>query len=660
MGSATYEVRNICLVGHSGSGKTKLAESILKRGGAEVRLDTSSEAKARGYSIDLNMGFIKRDGSILNILDTPGFAEFIEELYKGVRVAETTVLVLNAEKGVEVGAEKAWELTRDFVKPSLVFINKMDLENANFDKTIGEMREKLEGDFALLQIPIREGNSFAGVVDLVENSAIYFDKRKGEIPAELGAQAAEGREGLLEHLAEVDDELMMQFLEEQEIATDKIKAALKEGMRRKLFTPVLCGSALEGLGIDLLLETMWSATPSFSELEGDTDISSSLIFNLAPDPYLGQLSFVKVYGGGLRGGNTVINLSKGAKERIKDIYRVNGDSSEKVERAEAGEVVALVKLAEASLGDTLATDENGSRLKLADFPKPVFSRALTPMSQADEEKMSTAVRELTDTKATLQVQRDDVTKETLLWGMGDTHLTVFAERLKNRFGVSVKMDRPRVPYKETIQKTATGQYRHKKQTGGRGQYGEVYLRVEPLERGAGVEFADEIRGGVIPQQFIPGVEKGVIEATQKGVLAGYPATDIRVAAYDGSHHSVDSSEIAFKIAAARAYSLAMGNASPVLLEPIMKLKVWTPSEFTGDIMSSLNGKRARISGMEPEAGKDRIEAEAPLAEIQDYALELKSLTQGRATFQMEFSGYQPVTSEKLAEELLKREKRGKE
>lgn len=649
------EVRNICLVGHSGAGKTLLAESLLKLAGAEVHLDSSPEAKARGYSVDLNLAYLNLNDKVLNLLDTPGFLEFIEEVYKGLGVAETALLVVNAEKGVEVQTEKAWELIEEFGRPALCFINRMDLENADFSRVLGELRAKLSERFAPLQLPLREGNKFVGVVDPLERKALYFDKRQGEIPPALSAEVERAREALLEHISEADDELMMQFLEGQEIEPTRLHSALREAVQRRLLFPVLCGSAATNLGIDLLLDRLVTIAPPFAS-EGDQG-PAALVFNLAADPYLGRLAFAKIYGRPLSEGVPLSNLSQGKKERVRDILRSRGGTTEKLGQAEPGDLVALTKLDGPAIGDTLAGDEKCAKLKLADFPKPVFARALLPASQADEEKMSVALRELVDTKVTLNVYRDEVTKEMILWGMGETHLAVFAERLKNRYGVSLKMERPLIPYKETVQKVAEGNYKHKKQTGGRGQYGEVYLRIEPLPRGSGFEFVDEVKGGVIPNQFIPAVEKGVVEALEKGAF-GYPVTDVRVAVYFGSAHPVDSSELAFKLAASKAFQIAAESASPVLLEPVMRVTVWTPSDFTGDIMSSLNGKRARILGMQPEGNRDRIEAEAPLAEIQGYTLELKSLTQGRATFQMEFQGYQPVTSAKLAEELLKREKRG--
>jgi len=655
-------VYNICLAGHSGCGKTTLAQALLKQQGIEAKLDASPEAKAHGLSIDLGIASFKRGEHLINILDAPGFAEFIEELYKGLSVAESAVLVLSAEKGVEVQTEKAWQLIKSFQKPAVVLMNKLDLPTADFMKALESLREKLDGNFVLLQIPIREGGSFAGIVDLIEQKAVYFDKRKGEIPANLTDQVNTEREKLLEALAEVNDELMARFLEGQPISPQEMKAALKEGVKRAVgpqpkLVPVLCGASASALGLDLFLETLLAAMPSFAEVHSSSAQCAALVFNVTSDQYLGRMAFIKIFGGSIAEAASVMNLRNGAKERIRDIYRVFGDKQEKVVNVQAGEIVALAKLSDFALGDTFASEANGAKLKLADFPKPVFSRAVIPETQADEEKMSTALRELVQTKATITFARDDITKEAILSGMGDTQLNIFAERLKNRFGVSVRMNRPRVPYKETIQRIAMGQYKHKKQTGGRGQYGEVYLRVEPLERGKGFEFVDEVKGGVIPQQFIPAVEKGIVETLPQGIVAGYPMTDIRAAVYYGSHHVVDSSEIAFKIAASQAFKLAVQNAAPVLLEPVMRLIIWAPQEFIGDIISSLNGKRGRIVGMEAAGPQPKIDAEAPLAELLDYALELKSLTQGRATFQMEFLRYQVVASEKLAEELLKRERR---
>ncbi len=652
------DARTICLVGHSGSGKTALARAILKLGGVEAQLDTSPEAQARGGSVDLNVAGYRRGDQELYVLDAPGFGEFIEESYKGLRVAETGVLVLNAEKGLEVLTEKAWALIEEFEKPALALVHRMDLPNATFGEVVEGLKERFEAPFAPIQWPIQRDGRFVGVVDILEQKAVYFDGGTGEVPAELQDVAASAREALLEGLAEVDEALMERFLNDEEISADEMRRALKEAVKRRAVVPVLATSAEVPKSVELLLQTVFGATPAFHELNEPRDEFVGLVFNAASDQYLGMMAYVKVYGGAVKEGDELTNVSRGQKERVREVLRPAGDKPEKAKEVGPGQIAVLTKLAgEFALGDTFAAADRVEPLKLADFPKPVFPRAIEPLTQQDEEKMSAALRELARTKATIEVYRDDVTKETIVSGMGDTQLGVLVERLKSRFGVGVRLLKPRVPYKETITKKAEGNYKHKKQTGGRGQYGEVFLRIEPLPRGGGFEFVNEIKGGVIPSQFIPAVEKGVVEAMQEGVF-GYPMTDIKVTVFFGSYHEVDSSEIAFKIAASQAFKIAVQNDTPVLLEPVMKLTIHTPREFTGDIMSSLSGKRGKILGMEPE-GKDweRIEAEAPLAEIQDYALELKSITQGRATFQMAFAYYQPVMSDKLREELLKREQR---
>jgi len=651
------DVRTLCFVGHSGSGKTALAEALLQWGGASTQLDNSPEAEARGGSVDRNVAGFQKGDQTLYILDAPGFGEFIEESYKGLRVAETGVLVLNAEKGLEVLTEKAWDLINEYEKPALALVHRMDLPNAKFAEILEELKEQLGGNFAPVQWPIVQNGQFVGVVDVLEQKAFYFDGKTGEVPGELADSVASAREALIEGVAEVDEALMERFLEDQEISTAEIRAALKKAVQERSVVPVLATSTQAPKSLELLVKFVQEATPSFADLSEGTEALRALTFNVSSDQYLGLMAYVKLYGGTLKEGAEIVNVNRGAKERVREILRPIGEKPQKTAEVGPGEIAVLTKLGEFALGDTFADREGVEPLSLGELPKPVFARAIEPLTQQDEEKMSSALRELVLTKATLRSHRDDVTKETIVSGMGDTQLSVLTERLKNRFGVGVRLIRPLVPYKETVTQKAEGNYKHKKQTGGRGQYGEVYLRVEPLPRGGGFEFVDEIKGGVIPGQFIPAVEKGVVEAMQEGVF-GYPMTDIKVAVFFGSHHPVDSSEIAFKIAASQAFKIAVQNDTPVLLEPVMKLTVLTPREFTGDIMSSLSGKRGKILGMEPASEKwERIEAEAPLAEIQDYALELKSITQGRATLQMEFAYYQPVTSDKLREELLKREQR---
>jgi elongation factor G len=656
------EARTICLLGHAGSGKTALAEALLKRFGRDAKFDFTPEAKSRGHSVDLGVGSVVQNGKALQILDTPGFGEFVEDVRKGLFAAETALLLVNAEKGVEVHTEKTWELARKFHKPTLVLINKMDLPNADFAKALDSLKTTLEGKFGCLEWPIREGNAFVGYVDLVQNKVIYFDKRKGEIPATLKELVAAEREKLLELLAEANDDLMVHFLEGQEIPEEEIRTALKTALEKQIFTPVLASALPIAPSLETFIELLETAAPAFESKSEMTSPLQAIVFNLYSDQYLGKLAFLKILNGTLSEGNTIVNLQTGTQERVKEILRFFGDRTEKIPQAGPGEIVALAKLNAANLGDTFAHNTTAIKLPWIEFPRPVFARAVTPETQADDEKMSTALKEIASLKATLSFYRDPVTHEAILSGLGDTHLQVFVERLKNRYGVSVKLSRPHVPYQETVLKVGQGQYKHKKQSGGRGQYGEAHLRVEPSP-GKGYEFLDEVKGGVIPREFIPAVEKGVVEALGQGVLAGYPMTDVRVAVFYGSYHDVDSNEISFKIAGWNAFRLAAQAAQPVLLEPIYKVIVWTPSEYTGDIISSLNGKRGKILGMGVEGDEEslqrieKIEAEAPLSEMLDYALELKSITQGRATFQMDFVRYQMVTSEKLTEELLKREGR---
>jgi elongation factor G len=642
-GSFMGEVRNICLVGHSGSGKTTLAALMLKKGGntEQIAFDPSQEEKDRGYTIDLGVGSYEVKGTRVTLLDTPGGDEFIEEMFKAVPVADLSLLVINGEKGVEVVTERAWEITGHAGRPTAVFVNHMDKETADFENVLASLREHFEGKFVPLYLPIKDGGAFVGMVDLVMNQAVMFaDKSKKDIPAELQTAASEYREGLIEEASTFDDELMMRFLDEEEITTTDLSAALAKGVAGGALIPVLCGSVIEEKGIEQLMEVC-SAVVSTRDASTDA-AGKAVVFNLMQDPYLGRLSYVKVLEGVLQEGDTCYDLTAGNKVEIRDLYAFKGTKQTRVPRAESGEIVAMGKLENLRLGTTLTARENAEPFVMPELPKPVYSRAIIPKSQADVEKMSTALKELASTKGTVRIERDPVTKELILWGMGDVHLSMFIERLKNRYNVALDTKYPRIPYKETIRKPATAQYRHKKQTGGRGQFGEVALRIEPLSSGEGFKFINEIKGAAIPGQYIPGVEKGVVEAMEEGNLAKYPVTDIAAAVYDGSYHSVDSSELAFKLAARHAFRTAFDNANPCLLEPVMDLRVRVPEENTGDVVSDLNGRRGRILGMEPSGRVTTVQAEVPQAELQSYALDLKSLTQGRATFQMEFLRYQQV------------------
>jgi len=640
--------KTLSLIGHSGTGKSSLAEKFLNVSGidGDLTFDPSPEEQEHGYSIDLGIGSFKYGGQNWNVLDTPGAEEFVEEVYKGTFVSEASLLLVDAEKGVQVHTENVWNVARKYGKPTAVLINKMDQGEADFWSALTEIRDEFDKNFVVLQIPIIEDGEFVGYVDVLEEEGVYFDGGTKEVPDRLEGELSEERENLLEALAEQDDELMMKYLEEEEITEEDTDKALESGFKSDEFSPVFVSSVETGSGVEPLLEKLNNLVPEFDKDSGGR--SDLLVFNKLSDPYLGKLSFVKVYGEELKEDSSLRNLRDGREVDITDIYRYHGGDQEKVHSAKKGDIVALGKLEEIALGDTL-TGTGDQEIDFVDFPNPVYRRAVKPKSREDESKMSTALKELVANKATINYHRDEVTEEMILSGMGVNHLNVFKERLKSGFNVEIDTTEPKVPYKQSIAKKADTKYRHKKQSGGRGQYGEVYLKLTPLKRGSGFEFVNEIKGGNIPTQFIPGVGKGIEEALDDE----YPITDIRATVYDGDHHPVDSSEMAFKIAGREACKKAVEQAGAILLEPIMKVKVTTPGDYTGDIISDLNGRRGRILGSDTSDGYTEIEAEVPQAEVMNYATRLKSLTQAKASFQMEFIKYKKVPGN-IASDILGR------
>lgn len=640
------QAHSVCFVGHSGSGKTALAEALLRAAGVtgEIVLDRTPEEKSRKQSIDLSAASCTWQGRRLDLLVTPGLGEFIEEVHKGVEAADLVVLVVNAEKPVEVVTEQAWEIRRAARRPAVVFVNMLDKPLANPDEALAAVRGALEGNFVPLQVPVRDGEGFLGVVDVFTGAPT---SGKPPVTEEVKARTEELLSELVEEAATCDDTLLEKVLADEKPSREEVLAAVRLGMLSGRFAPVLWGSVPTGYGVKELLDTVLFLAPDGREGAG----ARLRVFSLALDPYLGRLAYVKVLSGAVRDGDTLFNLGTKDKVQVRDVYAFSGAKLEKAGHAVAGSIAALGKIEGVELGATLASGPTGELEPPIPFPKPVFIRAMAAKSQAEEEKVGAALRDLAATKATLTFHRDPVTKEGLVAGMGDVQLDVLAERLRNKYGVEVQYRVPKVPYRETIRKVATAMYRHKKQTGGHGQFGEVHLRIEPLPRGAGFEFADEIKGGVIPQQFIPGVEKGVREALDEGVLAGFPVVDVRAAVYYGTYHEVDSSELSFKIAARTAFKMAAESAEPTLLEPVMSLAVTAPDAFTGDIISDITSRRGRILGMEAEGGKTTTRVEVPMAETRSYALDLKALTQGRATFQMSFARYDFVPTQ-LQERLL--------
>jgi len=628
-------------VGHTGCGKTTLAVALMKQAGVKdpIELDPSQEEKDRGHTIDMGFGALTVEGTAITILDTPGGDEFVEEMYKGVPVADLSLLVVSAEKPVEVVTERAWEITGGAKRPTAILVNQMDRENADFAKAVESLRDHFEGKLLPIQLPIRDGGEFTGIVDLLASRAVSFaDKSKREIPSDMAEAAQQARSQLIEEVSTLDDELMMKFLEDEAISDEDVSSTLAGGVASGELVPVLCASAEAGLGLDLLTKTLLRL---IDRADGG-GVARAVVFNLASDPYLGRLTYVRVLDGKLQEGKHFVDVASGSRVDIRDLYALDGTSQKRVPEAEAGAIVAIGKVEDVALGTTIAASQDAAAFEMPAFPRPVYSQAIVPKSQADVEKMSEALKDVAGTKATIEVGRDPVTKEMLVHGMGDVHLSVFTERLKNRHNVSLETHQPRIPYKETIRKKAEARYRHKKQTGGRGQFGEVELRIEPFAEGSGYQFLNEIKGASIPGQYIPGVEKGVLEAMEAGNLAKYPVTNVSVAVFDGSFHPVDSSELAFKLAARNAFRDAFAQAGPCLLEPVMAVSVRVPEEYTGDIISDLNGRRGRILGMDPAGKVTVVRAEVPQIEMQSYALDLKSRTQGRATFQMEFAKYSQV------------------
>ncbi|NLJ85592.1 MAG: elongation factor G [Firmicutes bacterium] len=678
---ATDKLRNVALVAHGGAGKTSLAEALLFRSGATKRLgsvdegtsilDYDSEEIKRKISISASVAPVEWKDRKINILDTPGYFDFAGEVIGSLNIADGCVVLACATNGVEVGTEKVWTYADNFGLARMIFINKLDRENADFFKVLSQLQEMYGQQVIPIQLPIGQAESFQGLVDLVKMKALLYKDGKveeTEIPAEMQDDVATYREALVEAVAVTDDELAMKYLEGETLSQEELEKALGEGTKTRQLIPVLCGSALMGAGIDTLMDYCIHCLPAPSEageVEGIDPSSekkitrrqsadeplTALVYKTMADPYVGRLTLFRVYSGVLKSDSQVHNSTRGIDERIGQVFLIRGKEQIPVDSVAAGDLAAVAKLQETTTGDTLCA--KGGLVKLApiEFPEPSLTMAVQPKSKGDEEKIASGLARLQEEDPTFTVTRVTETAQTVVSGMGDMHLEIIASRLANKFGVEVELSLPRIPYKETIKGKADVEGRHKKQSGGRGQYGHVFLRMEPLAPGDGFEFVDEIFGGSVPRQYIPAVEKGIQETLVEGVLAGYPVVDVRVTLYDGSYHSVDSSEMAFKIAASMAFKKGFMDAQPILLEPIMNVEVTVPEAYMGDIIGDLNKKRGRILGMDPKNGHQIIKAQVPQAELFRYATDLRSITQGRGSFTMAFDHYEEVPAN-IAEQVI--------
>ena len=659
----TERIRNIVLLSHSGAGKTILAEAMLHAAKVTNRLgrvedgttasDFEPEEQKRGASVSAAIMNVPWNGGKINVIDTPGYADYRGEVASGVRVADAAVIVVAAQAGVEVGTSQMWRLADRRDLPRAVYISKMDRENADFDGVVAALQERFGRHLVPVCLPVGAEAAFSGVVSLLDPNA--------DVPAEIADAAEEARERLVEAVAEIDDDLATKYLEGEEITAAEMSDGVKRGLMDGTLIPILAGSPLKEAGVSELMDFVSEYLPSPAEsppaesrapgsddwsgelaCDGDAPVAA-LVFKTSADPFVGKISYFRVYGGTFSADSQMYNASRGEAERVAQVFEIRGRQQEAVPELAAGDIGAVTKLGSALTGDTLCARDDRLILRGIDFPAPVYQMAVYPKSKSDVDKMTSSLSRIVEEDPSLAVTREPNTNEMLIGGLGDTHLDVALEKMRRKFGVEMTLEAPRVPYKETISRRARVEYRHKKQTGGHGQFGHVWIEVEPLPRGSGFEFADTIVGGVVPREYIPSVEKGVRGALSDGVVAGYPVVDMKATLVDGSFHTVDSSGVSFEIAGGHAATKGLQQANPVLLEPIMKVEITVPDDFTGDIIGDLNGRRGRIQGMVPNGdGATSIQVEAPQSEMLAYATELRSQTQGQGDFTMEFDHFEEV------------------
>jgi elongation factor G len=661
---------------HIDAGKTTTTERILYYTGVTYKIgevhdgtavmDWMVQEQERGITITSAATTCYWKNCKVNIIDTPGHVDFTIEVERSLRVLDGAVAVFDSVAGVEPQSETVWRQANKYGVPRIAFMNKMDRVGAEFFMSVNTMIERLDANPVVVQIPIGAEDKFRGPVDLVRMKAIYFDDEtlgsnytEGDIPEELLPVAQEYREKMLEAIADTDDSLMERYLNKEEISVDEIKGALRKGALELKLTPVICGSSFRNKGVQLLLDAIVDYLPSPLDIPpvvgkvpgsesvivrppDDNESFSAIAFKVMTDPFVGQLTFIRVYSGVLGAGSYVYNSSKDKKERVGRLLKMHANKREEVKEVSAGDIAAVVGLKYTLTGDTLCDEKNPIILEAMVFPEPVMSVAIEPKTKADQEKLSQSLAKLAQEDPSFQVSFNEETGQTIISGMGELHLEIIVDRLLREFKVGANVGRPQVAYKETIRATAKAEGKFIRQTGGRGQYGHVYITIEPLEAGKGVEFENKIVGGTVPREYINPIEKGIREAADRGILAGYPVVDIKATLYDGSYHEVDSSEMAFKIAGSMAFKEAAKSAKPVLLEPIMSIETVTPDEYLGDVIGDINSRRGRVLSIERRGKVQVIKAQAPLAEMFGYATDLRSKTQGRATYTMQFSHYDEV------------------
>ncbi len=673
----TPDIRNIVLLGHNGDGKTTLAERLLFRSGALSRMgkiedgttasDYEPEEERRGGSVNLSVLPVEWAGKKINILDTPGYMDFLGEMLSGLLVADAAVIVADASTALQVGTDMAWSRASDRGLARLLVLAKMDRENAEYDTMFATARERYGNGCAPVLVPIGAGGSFRGVVDVLNRKAYLEDGTETDVSDDMGVDVEAYREQVIEAVAEADDDLATKFLEGEDITDEELMAALRAGVKSCEVFPVLASSGQAGAGTDALLNVLAELTPSPADVPAPTSQTASgeeatvtadpdgevaaLIFKTTADQFVGKLSYFRVMSGTIHTNSHVWNTAQNQQERMAQIVVPIGKDHENVETLAPGDIGAVAKLGVSHTGDTLSTREAGLSLPGIQFPEPIFSVAVEAKTKADQDKMGPALGRLLEEDPSLTMTRESDTHQVILSGLGDSHIDVSVQKLQRKFGVEVEVGTPKVPYRETIRISTRAEYKHKKQTGGHGQYGHVVLQLEPLDRGVGFEFGQKVVGGSVPKNFIPAVEKGIRESLPEGAVAHFPIVDVRAVLVDGSFHAVDSSEMAFKIAASTALKQGIQQAQPVLLEPVMTLEVVTPEDFTGDVIGNLNSKRAHVQGMTTENEVTTVQAEAPMSEVLRYSTELRSMTQGRASYTMRFSHYEEVPQH-LAQKII--------